>query len=439
MGKRQLMVGCAAFLCLVMAGIFLRLLTVQVLVRQFHMDNRLTKAILFDVSDMGMSKVKKPVKIDWQALYPFDEKESRTQLISRQKIQIFQAKIGDIEKKIKAYTTENLAGYVAGVEIANCYDRLIEWNLAAIDGTNSVVEIEDGQLTRFAKRQNTTDKSKEVIEFAHYCTNRGAFFVYVAAPSKIGRKDKQNGTVDYSNQNADEFLSALKNNQIPYIDLRDYFEETGVTQRSFFYRTDHHWKAETGLWVALILASYLSDACNLQSDMLLLQKNRYKEKVYKEWFLGSNGRKVTLGKTTPDDISLFFPEFKTDIHYVIPELSMDVTGDFEIMYDMESINEKDYYQKNPYGAYNYGDRGYISIENHLSPNNKRILIVKDSFANCVSPFLALECQQMDIIDLRHFSGSIRRFILVTHPDIVIILYNNLRLIDKTGSKTYGFR
>ena len=62
------------------------------------------------------------------------------------------------------------------------------------------------------------------------------------------------------------------------------------------------------------------------------------------------------------------------------------------------IHKKDYYHGNPYATYNYGDRPVIKIENELITQNLKLLIVKDSFANCVIPFLSMGIKNIDDLD-----------------------------------------
>lgn len=41
----------------------------------------------------------------------------------------------------------------------------------------------------------------------------------------------------------------------------------------------------------------------------------------------------------------------------------------------------------------------------------------------MAPFLAMAVAEVDIIDLRYFTGSLRNFIQQHNPDIVIALYS----------------
>lgn len=63
-------------------------------------------------------------------------------------------------------------------------------------------------------------------------------------------------------------------------------------------------------------------------------------------------------------------------------------------------------------------------------------MIKDSYGRPVSTFLGTVVREVDVIDPRHFMGSIETYIRETHPDIVIVLLSvgTLQL-----PSSYGFR
>lgn len=444
--RNRVMIGCAVILCLVMASIFLRLFTRQLLVKRLHINNAFTRGVLFDRLGMQEEReqnVQTEIKINWESLYPFEKQEVNKQ--EANPLLHVVCKVVDqwntTKSKIHDYTAENIAGYTMFVEWTNQCKQVFGWDFPRVGGDNSVVEGEDGQLVVFAKRTDTSWKSKEVANFADFCKAQGTAFLYVAAPTKIGRYDVYSGTVDFTNQNMDEFLAALKQRDIQFIDLRDNIEKAGIVPHTLFYRTDHHWLAETGLWASGLIAEYLNENHILQSDVSLLSPERYSKKTYKEWFLGTYGRKVTLARATPDDFSLLYPKFETKMHYVIPNIAVDRIGDFSTIYDMRQIEEKDYYGKSPYEGYNYGKRPLISIENCYVSNDDRIIIIGDSFTNCVAPFLALQCRHTDVVMLDSFTGSIKTFVAKAKPTAVIVLYWGAQISTEgeAAQKLYTFR
>jgi hypothetical protein len=82
-----------------------------------------------------------------------------------------------------------------------------------------------------------------------------------------------------------------------------------------------------------------------------------------------------------------------------------------------------YYNLSPYDAYLYGNRELVTIHNNLLRDGRKILLIKDSFANVVAPFLSIGIENLDIVDLRYFTGSIKSYIEKHIPDTVVIMYN----------------
>lgn len=69
----------------------------------------------------------------------------------------------------------------------------------------------------------------------------------------------------------------------------------------------------------------------------------------------------------------------------------------------------------------YGDRAIIHVENLLSDDTHRILVIKNSKANVITPHLACGVKYLDIVDMRHFTGSIKSFIEQNKPDIILFV------------------
>jgi hypothetical protein len=56
-------------------------------------------------------------------------------------------------------------------------------------------------------------------------------------------------------------------------------------------------------------------------------------------------------------------------------------------------------------------------------NGKKILIIKDSYVLVVAPFLALGIEDIELLDLRRFPGSLKEYVMRNQPDMVIVMYN----------------
>ena len=64
----------------------------------------------------------------------------------------------------------------------------------------------------------------------------------------------------------------------------------------------------------------------------------------------------------------------------------------------------------------------ISIHNNLVHDGKKLLLIKLSMADCMVPYMAGVVEDMDVVDLRCYTGNIFDYIDETHPDTVIMAY-----------------
>ena len=172
--------------------------------------------------------------------------------------------------------------------------------------------------------------------------------------------------------------------------------------------TDSHWKPRCGF----IANSYLCEEPNrlygFSYNKKYIDISNYNIKNYENLFLGCWGKKTGTYFTWDgaDDFELITPRFETNLLLEEPLKNVKKEGAFEdtVLY-LENL-EKDYYNKESYAVYNGGNRQLQIVKNHLNPNGKRVLIVRDSFACVVTTFLALQTSELHICDVRkHQDGE----------------------------------
>lgn len=411
---------CIGLLVVTLGFILLKYVTLNVLVERLHVNNEFAEAVL-DVDAETIGTLSQVVNVDWEALYPH-KGETAIDNSHSAPIDRYRERIQGAGTDISRYATEMLPFYGDAVNLAAEFERAIGWNYVPYSEYNGVRVLENGYLAVFSPDQDVTDSADATVELAEFCARQGADFLYVEYPCKISKYDDPDisGYSDFSNQRADAFLARMEEAGIPYLDIRESIHEAGLAHRDLFYKTDHHWKAETGLWASGLMLQALHDRFGMDTHSEVLDAGNFTMDVYPDWFLGSQGKKVTLAQATPEDITLLYPKAETRFHYVIPNLGIDTVGDFSVTYDMTQVETIDYYGKNPYDAYNHADQALIRLENELIEDNGKVLIIHTSFSNCVIPFLAMDIKQVDALDLRHFTGSVRSYIEQTQPDVVIV-------------------
>ena len=422
--REKLMLACAALLVLACGTVFVRVITDQLLVKKLHMDNVVVQYIFSDSEQIRANQRSRDVHIAWVKKYPFavaDNEEDRTHRDAP--FQRADKKIKSLEKRIDSWTNKYFLQYITWVRLANAYQDKINWNVSVIGGYNSVVTLPDGHMVEFQKRQDVTPLVQVVRDLSNTCHEQGVNFVFVLAPSKISPTDTAYaGYMDFTNENSDAFLAGLHETGVDCLDLRTVLPTEGEAKRAMFFKTDHHWLPSTARMATGYICQYLHDQFGYEVNLELLEPNQYSERVFPLSWLGSRGRKKTLPREQADSFTLYYPKFMTSLHVSIPNLRLSTEGDFSCLYDMSVFEIQDVYVRNLYGVYAYGDRDLEQIENMQRHDGKKLLLVHDSFGDAVIPFLSLETQYLDAIDLRSFSGSLKGYIEQNQPDTVVVLY-----------------
>lgn len=430
-GADKFVVGaCLTFIIATFVTAVVVMFTQLIIVDKLHVNNGFTKFlfagndILNNADNGGAESAYTKKIINWEEQYPFENVEEKAAKRSTV-IEEYDELVKKIENKISPFVSKYLVGYDKAVELAHGYDGIIDWNFVSFSEYNGISELPDGYLAEFKEEREIDEWVDSLVSFKDYVESQGIDFLYVQAPGKVSDHDDTDisGYVDFSNQNADNLIAGALEGGVEVYDLRDEVVKAGIHNHDLFYRTDHHWKISTGLWGAQKVLEYCNENYGFNADTSLLDPDAFEEVLYPAWFLGSQGKKVTLSRTTPDDIALIYPRYETKFHYVVPAIEMDATGDYSIFYDMDKVKEKDYYNQDPYGACNYTNQPVIQIDNLSDVDDKKILIIHESFGNCVISPLAICEKRIDSLDLRYFTGSIEAYIKEAKPDIVIVMYN----------------
>lgn len=368
--------------------------------------------------------------MNWASLYPFSENiRFEYESAESEKNETVQKEWGMkdqidlLESRVDYYSSNLLFGRMKFVEANAFFNRKV--GMKIISGTDSVVVMNNGYLTFQSYNHDTEYAAASLEWFNEMLKEKNIDFMYVQFPSKESPYDKKLpvGVEDYNNENADSLLERLKNTDIIHSDFRELLNLHTDNWYGSFFRTDHHWTAETGVWAAGQLAKLLNQNFGYGISEGIADINNYNVKIYEDYCLGSQGKISTLRFTDPEDFSLITPKEKTDftVNYFSEHSG---TGSYdEVLIDKRAVEKIDYYNLSTYSAYLYGNNAVTSIRNNSIHNGKKLLLLSDSFCKCVVPVLAQEIEFIDIIDRRYFTGSVMSYIEQFGPDAVVVAYN----------------
>lgn len=291
---------------------------------------------------------------------------------------------------------------------------------------NTVFKTASGQLTWVVSKADFTQGVANLSELKAFLDGLDIPLLYVNEPTKMAFDDTglPYGVKDYSQDNMAKLMGQLNQAGIAVYDLKGAMVDEHKTMNELFYVTDHHWTTKTGLWVAQKLTQRISEDLKFTPDEAHFDLNNYDQVVYKQWFLGSLGKRVGSTYSTPDDYVLLKPKFETAFTLKIPTSKITRVGRFEeSLLFQYYLQTKNWYVMNPYMANLDGDHDVIKITNPNASDKPKILIVKDSFADVMVPFMANDFSEITVVDLRKLSGQkLTDVIEKQKPDMVIVAY-----------------
>lgn len=295
---------------------------------------------------------------------------------------------------------------------------------------NNIVVLNNDMLNTYgkSKKRDTKYSVSSVTKFNDWLKSQNISFVQVVAPYKVttSKDNLPDGIEDYVNDEVDDFVKALSNNGVHTIDLRQLMSTNINEVNKYFYRTDHHWNTDA----AFLAFQKIMREINLRAKYT--EENVWERNEIKNWFLGSQGKRVGTLFAGTDSLVYYIPKFETDMSCIVPHHKNIFKGDFTVAnIRNQYIKNKDYYGYNAYCVYIGGDYPLVQHRNKNATNDKKLLIIKDSFTLPLQAFLSTEFAEVDVIDPRHYrNSSIAEYVLWTQPDVVLKVNTPTMLLGK---------
>lgn len=190
-------------------------------------------------------------------------------------------------------------------------------------------------------------------------------------------------------------------------------ELLGHKDEEIYYHTDHHWTT-LGAWYGY--RAYRR-ACGTESAPGLISPDKKKDfEVISSDFLGTSQSKINM-PVKPDKIEIYRPERDMQVDYNMGEKTENT------FYDESFITEKD-----KYSVFFGGNQAVLEITGGVE-NGETLLIIKDSFANCMIPFLAEDYERVVVADLRQLNAEKNVLLDMFEPTEVLILYNTVQFMQ----------
>lgn len=212
------------------------------------------------------------------------------------------------------------------------------------------------------------------------------------------------------NQNAlwEAIDAAGKNFSGEYNNLRNPLRNLDKLGEDVYYRTDHHWTTLGAHYAYLELWESLPDS--LIEGLSPRRSSEFKKETVTTEFYGTSHSSSGATWVTPDEIDLWRFAGDDTMTVTVKDTGEILTG----LYRMEFLEVKD-----KYSVFLGENAGRVDIGTGDRPT---VMLIKDSFAQSIAPFLAMDFDII-MIDPRYYGDSIYRTAIEEQPDAVVILMN----------------
>lgn len=219
---------------------------------------------------------------------------------------------------------------------------------------------------------------------------------FLLVPTKVGIYKEETTTTSNQEKMYQQFKSNFASSLFP---INTFNILKKHKQEQIYYTTDHHW---TSLGAKYISEAFLPDT----------KEQEYSIYTANNHFTGSLANRIAYFNQE-DTIELYVPKKETNYYIENPDTKKESTS----LYDKSKQ-----YTTNAYEIFLGGNTGQLNIKTTSLKENK-LLIIKDSYANCFIPFILSEYREITIIDPRYYFQELDQLIEDKKFTDMLILYN----------------
>ena len=313
----------------------------------------------------------------------------------------------------ETYFADHLVGRDLWVEGANTLSRL-----SGKREINGVYTVDNRMIQTFKKyNKEETEKSMKAMEaFAQRYPDIQMSCMFTPTSQEI-YKEKLPYYAGLLSQKdfIDECCSML--DKVTPIDALSYLSEH--KNEYIYYRTDHHWTSLGAYYGYCAAAKTLGyGAYGLDSFNIETVSTDFRGTLYSK----------TLDSSVPADSMEYFTLASGEPKVHMTCIDGAKVTEYDSLYVREFLDVKD-----KYSSFTGSNVPIVHIETDVD-NDKSLLIIKDSYAHSLVPFLSKHYSKITMVDMRYINTSLNNFITVSDYDQVLFLQNVITFTEDSGLK-----
>jgi hypothetical protein len=186
---------------------------------------------------------------------------------------------------------------------------------------------------------------------------------------------------------------------------------TEHADEQIFYRTDHHWTTLGAFYGANVLLEYWG--------MEPLKETDFTPATASDSFYGTLYSQSGIHWIAPDIME-----------YWVSEDGLSVTSwrtgkpEDAPLYDRSYLEKKD-----KYSSFLGGNQPLCVIKNEAITDGNKLLLVRDSYADSLAPFLAQRFSEVHLVDLRYYRAPVSVYAAENAIDEIAVVYSAQNFIS----------
>ena len=272
----------------------------------------------------------------------------------------------------------------------------------------------DNQMIQTFKEYNADDVNNSIYAmnaFAERFPDKQMFFMLAPTVQEFcsGKIPSYEGLLSEKTF-IDDCYKKLRN--ISAIDCRSFLASN--SDEYIYYRTDHHWTS---------LGAYYA----YQSAAKLLGYTAYGYGSFNIETASSDFRGTLYSKTLDDSIPAdnidYYTLSKNEPKVKMTCINGSEVKEYDSLYVRDFLNEKD-----KYSSFTGSNVPIVEIETDVD-TDKTLLIIKDSYAHSLVPFLSKHYSKITMVDMRYINTSLNDLINLDDYSQVLFMYNAITFAE----------
>ncbi len=179
-----------------------------------------------------------------------------------------------------------------------------------------------------------------------------------------------------------------------------------------YYRTDHHWTSLGAYTAYKAYMEMLGQPYTAREDFTVQTVQDFKGTTHSRaalWLIDGEPLEMWTGS---ESVTVRFGKSEEVHNKVFFENRLQELDKYTVFLD--------------------GNHDLVTLENPDAPVDETLLVIRDSYSNCLGPFLAQTYKKVVLVDLRYFSDAVADYCKLNRVDRVVVLYSLSNFMTDTN-------